>query len=182
MVNPYLREEVEHLARRQSQISAHDHDARDPPRRDRLVAVQAEYDPTFRRLGGMAPPPGADEGVREYRGRLAAALAPYTATYKDANIFALVPEPAIETQIRDEVARTFADRHRGEFEHPGQMRKVEVTNPETGAQHTEWRGDNATWMSMFMPPYQLATEIKTFDRAGNPAPPVIRWGTPPVRR
>jgi hypothetical protein len=87
----------------------------------------------------------------------------------------------IEAEITKEVAANLADRHKGD-PLTGAMRRVEVTDPETGAQRVEWRGDRADWIRAFMPPFQVATAIKTFDRRGNETPPAVCWGSPPPRR
>jgi hypothetical protein len=181
-ISPRIADEVRRLETRQSQIMAFQKDWNDPaPRRDQLVEIQAEYDPTFRCLGAQAPPPGRPgEGLREYRGRLLSALLPYTQTYRNSNAFALAGTP-VEAEARAEIERAVNDRHKGD-PLTGAMRKVEVVEPDTGARRTEWRGDNADWMRHFMPPYQLATHIKVFDRRGVEAPLPIRWGSPPAPR
>jgi hypothetical protein len=183
MISRHVVDEVRQLNARQGQLSAADRDRRDPmPRRDDLVAVQAEFEPVHRDLAARAPPPDSGEGLREYRGRLVSALLPYTSTFKSANAFALL-ERLWKAEIRNEVAANLADRHRGDLDDPRRLRKVEVDDPETGVRRVEWRGnDPRVWMNAFMPPYQLATHIKLFDRRGVEAPPPVKWGSPPRPR
>jgi hypothetical protein len=180
--NRHLVGELDYLAHRHNQLAAIERDQRGPPpTRGELTAIQAEYDATYRSLGAAAPAAEPGEGSRTYRAKLIGALLPYTSTLKTANAYAAIGTP-IEQMVRDEVASNLADRHRGDPEYPHRMRKVEVVDEATGARRTEWRGDDARgWMNRFMSPFQVATEIKTFDRAGNPAPPVTRWGHPPRR-
>jgi hypothetical protein len=173
--------EIRAIERRQARIEAADADRGRPRDRDAMIQAQAEYDDIFKRLGtGDAPPPLYSDGEASYHGRLASTLQPLTKTYRDSNLYGLVPNPPVEAQIIAEVEATIADRHRGDLDGSGGLRPVETV--ENGVTTTRWHGsDPRVWMNRFMTPYQLATNIKQFDRAGNEAPPVLRWGHPPPR-
>jgi hypothetical protein len=176
-INPHVAEEFAQIARRQGQLNAFERDYRSPsPRREELVAVQAEYDPTYRDLGATAPPPGRPgEGVREFRGRLLSALLPYTQNYRDSDAFALAGTP-VEAEVKREIAANIADRRRGNDD--GSLRKVETV--ENGVTRIEWRGRPA--------PVDVAVHgaVPGRDRdqglrqSGNETLPVWRWGSPPT--
>jgi hypothetical protein len=180
-ISPHVAEEIAQLERRQARISAADHDRDRPRDRDAMIRAQVEYDDIFKRLGtGGAPPPLHEEGEASYRGRLASTLQPLTTTYRDSNLYALVPSPPVEAGVIAEVEQTIADRRRGDLETGTGLRAV--TTQENGITRTVYHGaDPRVWMNQFAPPFQVATEIMQFDKAGNPAPPVVKWGHPPRR-
>jgi hypothetical protein len=180
-ISRYVADEITELSRRQSRIGAADRDRGRPRDHDHLIRAQAEYDEAYRALGTGAPPPQRGEGEVAYRGRLASGLAPYTEAWRDSDLYALVPSPAVEAEVRGEVARAVADRRRGDLDDPRRMRKVETV--ENGITRVEWRGDDPrVWMNLFSTPFQIAKHIKQFDRRGVEAPPPIRWGHPPRSR
>jgi hypothetical protein len=173
-ISPAVAEELAAIRRRQGQLEAFERDWKEPePSRAELAVIQAEYDKSYRQLGAAAPPAAPGEGARSYRGRLVSALLPHTRTFRNSNPYALAGTPA-EEAIRGEVAARARDKRRGA------LRRVEVVDEETGQKRTEyWGGSTRDWMNSFLPPYRVATKIRTFDRAGNETVPPWKWGHAP---
>jgi hypothetical protein len=180
-ISPHIEAEIRAIERRQARIEAAANDRGQPRDHDAMIAAQQQYDDIYRALGtGGAPPPLHQEGEASYRGRLASTLQPLTKTYRDANIYRLVPSPPVEASVIAEVEQTIADRRRGNLETGAGLRPV--TTQEDGVTVTRYHGnDPRVWMNQFAPPFQVATEIMQYDKAGNPAPPVMKWGHPPRR-
>jgi hypothetical protein len=179
VISRHVQEEIRALDRRQGQISAFERDFDDRTPRD-LVAIQANFDETYRALGVQAPLPGRPgEGPREYAGRLVAGLLPYTQTFRSSNPYAIAGTP-VEADVRREIAAAISDPRRGDLLTGAGLRPVTTT--EDGVTAVRWHGTDTSWMRQFMPPYQIAKEIKTFDRSGNVTLPVLKWGHPPRRR
>jgi hypothetical protein len=178
-IHPVIAEEIRQLRQRQSALEAFDRDWNTPlPSAAALSAAQAEFAPTYRALGASIPQPTAGEGLESYRGRLIAPLLPHTEKFRSTDPHLIANTP-LESEARKQVEAAIADRHKGD-PITGRMRRVEVVDPETGARRTEyWGGSTKDWMASFLPNYQVATAIKTFDKVGNLAPPVMKWGHRP---
>jgi hypothetical protein len=178
-ISPAVAEELAAIRQRQSQIDAFDRDWNAPlPTAAALSAAQSEYAPTYKALGASVPQPAPGEGLESYRGRLIAPLLPHTTNYRALDPHVIVNSP-LEDAVRQQVQARVADRHKGDPV-TGKMRRVEVTDPETGQRRVEYRGGSVKdWWSSFLPNYMVVTAIQTRDKAGNLAPPVTRWGHPP---
>jgi len=177
MSNLAIRDEVDHLSQRQSEITARSRDARrgEAPDPARLVEAQTTFDAAYRSLGGFAPPPLRNEGEATYEARLASGLKRFSPAWQDADLYALSPTAGGEAArtIRDDVARAVADPARGDFADSTKLRRVEIVDPDSGQRSIQWHGDPASWMRPMMPEYQLLKSVRDAD--GKSTPPVLRW-------
>ena len=162
-MNRFVEAEIVNLSRRQSALRA----AQEPSAGlTRLREAQAEYDGTFRALGTAgAPAPESGESEKSYRGRLAGALLPHTATFCDTDPYVVAGLPEMAQRLRDEVVARVNDPH------GGPLRKVIVRDAESAVERVEWHGAECPLPAMFSPPYQVAL-------SESPLPPVLRHGTP----
>jgi len=123
----------------------------------------------FQNLELRLPEQRPDDTPNRYRTRLLDRLKQFSPRWRSTDIFAVARADALSpvgTEILADAKRVCDDVTVDSFKHPGQPRRVEVTDA-SGRRCIEWRGPHA-FVDMFMPPVATFACPNALIYAGEP--------------